>query len=118
MENYQSGSMTENNSLAAEQVNPATQANFVGQMTPIEQMNLAGQANFVGQVNHVEQAQLADQALLVADVSFAWMQTSDDISGENYHYLNSGTCPDCHAAMVRLGSCFSCPCCGWSSCAV
>lgn len=31
-------------------------------------------------------------------------------------YLNAGTCPDCTGAMVRLGSCFSCPSCGYQSC--
>jgi len=31
-------------------------------------------------------------------------------------YLNVGTCPDCGGGMVRLGSCFSCPSCGYQSC--
>lgn len=31
-------------------------------------------------------------------------------------YPNAGTCPDCTGAMVRLGSCFSCPSCGYQSC--
>jgi len=35
---------------------------------------------------------------------------------ENYSYLNVATCPDCGAGMVRLGSCFSCPLCGFGGC--
>ena len=35
---------------------------------------------------------------------------------EEIYYLNSGTCPECSGAMVRLGSCFSCPVCGYGSC--
>jgi len=31
-------------------------------------------------------------------------------------YLNVGTCPDCGSGMVRLGSCFSCPSCGYQNC--
>ncbi|MBD3401474.1 hypothetical protein GF420_01155 [candidate division GN15 bacterium] len=31
-------------------------------------------------------------------------------------YHNAGTCPDCASGMVRLGSCFSCPTCGYQSC--
>ncbi len=31
-------------------------------------------------------------------------------------YLNVGTCPDCGGGMVRLGSCFSCPSCGYQNC--
>ena len=33
-----------------------------------------------------------------------------------YRYLNAATCPDCGSGMVRLGGCFSCPACGFSSC--
>ena len=32
------------------------------------------------------------------------------------YYLNSGTCPECSGAMIRLGTCFSCPVCGYGSC--
>jgi len=35
---------------------------------------------------------------------------------ENYSYVNAATCPDCGAGMVRLGSCFSCPLCGFGGC--
>ena len=31
-------------------------------------------------------------------------------------YLNAGTCPDCGGGMIRLGSCFSCPSCGYQNC--
>ena len=31
-------------------------------------------------------------------------------------YLNAANCPDCGSGMVRLGSCFSCPICGWGGC--
>ncbi len=31
-------------------------------------------------------------------------------------YPNAGTCPDCTGAMIRLGTCFSCPSCGYQSC--
>lgn len=33
-------------------------------------------------------------------------------------YLNAATCPDCGSGMVRLGSCFNCPVCGWGGCGV
>jgi hypothetical protein len=35
---------------------------------------------------------------------------------EEVYYLNSGTCPECSGGMVRLGTCFSCPVCGYGSC--
>ncbi|MFZ5981575.1 MAG: hypothetical protein ACOYVF_13185 [Candidatus Zixiibacteriota bacterium] len=35
-----------------------------------------------------------------------------------YCYLNAATCPDCGQGMVRLGGCFSCPVCGFSSCEI
>lgn len=37
-------------------------------------------------------------------------------SGDNCRFLNAGTCPDCGLGMVRLGSCMSCPSCGYGSC--
>jgi len=27
-----------------------------------------------------------------------------------------GRCPDCGTGLIRLGSCFSCPACGFGSC--
>jgi len=33
-----------------------------------------------------------------------------------YAVTNAATCPDCGAGMVRLGSCFSCPLCGFGGC--
>jgi len=59
-------------------------------------------------------------AALEAEEPVPWM-----ISGENKtgnacetccQYINAATCPDCGAAMVRLGSCFSCQSCGYESC--
>jgi hypothetical protein len=37
-------------------------------------------------------------------------------SGDSCSYLNAGTCPDCGLGMVRLGTCMSCPSCGYGSC--
>ncbi|MBU8933765.1 MAG: hypothetical protein KOO62_07135 [candidate division Zixibacteria bacterium] len=37
-------------------------------------------------------------------------------SPDRCHYVNAASCPDCGSGMVRLGSCFSCPACGWGSC--
>jgi hypothetical protein len=31
-------------------------------------------------------------------------------------FFNAGTCPDCGSGTVRLGSCLSCPACGYESC--
>lgn len=31
-------------------------------------------------------------------------------------YHNVANCPDCGAGMVRLGTCMSCPLCGFGSC--
>ena len=36
----------------------------------------------------------------------------------DYSYHNAGTCPDCGNGLVRLGGCFSCPACGFSSCGI
>lgn len=33
-----------------------------------------------------------------------------------YSYPNAASCPDCGAGMVRLGSCFACPLCGFGAC--
>ncbi len=33
-----------------------------------------------------------------------------------YSYPNAGSCPDCGAGMVRLGSCLTCPLCGFGAC--
>ncbi len=33
-------------------------------------------------------------------------------------YQNAASCPDCGNGMIRLGSCFSCPSCGFESCSV
>lgn len=40
-----------------------------------------------------------------------------DTPPEEISYSNAATCPDCGAGMVRLGTCFSCPSCGFGSCA-
>ncbi len=45
----------------------------------------------------------------------AWWRGELPASDEVY-YLNSGTCPECSGAMIRLGVCFSCPVCGYGSC--
>ena len=37
-------------------------------------------------------------------------------SGPELSYLNSATCPDCGAGMVRIGMCFTCPSCGFGGC--
>ena len=37
-------------------------------------------------------------------------------TASEYSYHNAATCPDCGQGMVRLGGCFSCPVCGFSSC--
>jgi hypothetical protein len=45
----------------------------------------------------------------------AWWRGDIPVTEEVY-YLNSGTCPECNGAMIRLGTCFSCPVCGYGSC--
>jgi hypothetical protein len=45
----------------------------------------------------------------------AWWRGDLPVTDEVY-YLNSGTCPECNGAMIRLGTCFSCPVCGYGSC--
>lgn len=40
----------------------------------------------------------------------------DTGNNEYYTYLNAATCPDCGAAMVCLGRCFTCMSCGFASC--
>lgn len=48
-------------------------------------------------------------------VDFGWWSGALQ-SSEEYQYRNAATCPDCGAGMVRLGTCYSCPGCGWGSC--
>ena len=45
-------------------------------------------------------------------MSFGEQENMDDACC----YVNAATCPDCGAGMVRLGTCFTCPLCGWGSC--
>lgn len=33
-----------------------------------------------------------------------------------YSYPNAASCPDCGAGMIRLGTCLSCPLCGFGAC--
>ena len=40
----------------------------------------------------------------------------EGLPDEHCHYQNAATCPDCGSGMVRLGSCFSCPLCGFGAC--
>lgn len=35
---------------------------------------------------------------------------------EECYYHDVATCPDCGAGMIRLGTCTSCPLCGFGSC--
>lgn len=43
----------------------------------------------------------------------------EDIDNNDYYaYINAATCPDCESGMVRVGSCLSCPSCGFGSCSV
>ena len=44
-------------------------------------------------------------------------ELTEDVSPVQYPCFNAGTCPDCGAGMVRLGVCYSCPCCGFGGCA-
>ncbi|HWR83665.1 MAG TPA: hypothetical protein VN285_10200 [Candidatus Deferrimicrobium sp.] len=39
-----------------------------------------------------------------------------DDRNSSCYFVNAATCPDCNGGMVRLGSCFSCPSCGYQSC--
>ncbi len=48
-------------------------------------------------------------------VGHIW-QSDNRRSGDSCSYLNAGTCPDCGLGMVRLGTCMSCPSCGYGSC--
>ena len=38
------------------------------------------------------------------------------VTREDYQYHNAANCPDCGQGMIRLGGCFHCPACGFSSC--
>ena len=38
------------------------------------------------------------------------------VAREDYRYHNAASCPDCGQGMIRLGGCFHCPACGFSSC--
>jgi len=40
----------------------------------------------------------------------------DEPMAAELSYVNSATCPDCGAGMVRLGMCFTCPICGFGGC--
>ena len=40
----------------------------------------------------------------------------EGLPDDSCHYHNAATCPDCGAGMVRQGSCFSCPLCGFGAC--
>ncbi|GEM_PF-2100577 len=42
---------------------------------------------------------------------------SEHVVREDFSYMNVATCPDCGAGMIRLGSCFGCPICGFGLCA-
>ena len=42
----------------------------------------------------------------------------DLADSDRYVYLNSETCPDCSAGMIRQGRCCACPSCGFESCVV
>lgn len=39
-----------------------------------------------------------------------------DLHRDECCYANASTCPECGSGMVRLGSCFSCPSCGYQAC--
>jgi hypothetical protein len=41
-----------------------------------------------------------------------------DLHRDECCYANVSTCPECGSGMVRLGSCFSCPSCGYQACSV
>ena len=49
---------------------------------------------------------------------FGSVSVTENAETEDYSYLNAASCPDCSGGMVRLGSCFSCPSCGFESCSV
>ncbi len=57
-----------------------------------------------------------DGPAIPPEVSFAWMDSMPEPADESCCYQNAATCPDCGTGMVRLGTCFSCPTCGWGSC--
>ncbi len=46
----------------------------------------------------------------------AGLLVAEPFEAENYSYRNVASCPDCGSGMVRLGTCFSCPACGFGSC--
>jgi predicted RNA-binding Zn-ribbon protein involved in translation (DUF1610 family) len=41
---------------------------------------------------------------------------TDSAIDESYSYQNAASCPDCGSGMIRQGSCFACPTCGFGSC--
>jgi len=43
-------------------------------------------------------------------------QQSNQTTAPIEHEYDDNNCPDCHIALIRLGSCFSCPICGFGGC--
>ncbi len=120
MGNYQSSSMPENNSFIIEHVCPTKcHCERSEAISIVENKEIA---------TSLRSSRRRGTGLSTSP----WMQVSDDSSvGHELRVPDSfgkrcqagrppdlRTCPDCHASMVRLGRCLSCPSCGWSSCAV
>jgi hypothetical protein len=63
----------------------------------------------------------ADAAALSFDSMIASGSFETDagarFSDDDFHFHNAGTCPECGGGLVRSGACFSCPVCGFGSCA-
>ncbi len=57
---------------------------------------------------------------LFEDYSHPFIKLADteEPPSDSYSYQNVASCPDCSGGMVRLGSCFSCPSCGFESCSI
>jgi hypothetical protein len=47
-----------------------------------------------------------------------WPLSSLHVFESECCFHNSASCPDCGGGMVRLGSCSSCPGCGYQSCGI
>ncbi len=62
------------------------------------------------------QQAIAPAALPEMDVLMEVTASDLDPGGYSCCFINAASCPGCGGGMARLGSCFSCPSCGYSTC--
>ena len=77
---------------------------------------MAGSDFFFGEALTERTNRAEGVPLFGAETSFDWMHTAVGDGVGSCCYYDAATCPDCSSGMVRLGTCFSCPVCGWGGC--